>query len=100
MSDIERLLDEQKKLRQEKRAVAKDLKNAQKRRRRLKHRARLLSNDDLLTVISLREAEPVAACGKSSAKAKAKAKSSPQKRAGTESAAMEVDNRDRNAEDQ
>ena len=35
--------------------MAKELKNAQKRRRRLKARARQLSNDDLLAVLLMRK---------------------------------------------
>ena len=53
-SDIERLLADQKRVREERKRVAAELKNAQRRRKRLKHRARLLSSDDLVTVLALR----------------------------------------------
>ena len=42
-----------------KKALAKDLKNAQRRRRRLEHKACLLSQLDLLEVINLRRDEEV-----------------------------------------
>ena len=55
--EISRLLREQRELRGQRKRVAQDLKNAQRRRKRLKHRARLLSNDDLAKVMALRELE-------------------------------------------
>lgn len=57
--DIDRLLAMQKELKAERKRVAKDLKNAQRRRKRLKHRARLLSSEDLHKVLSLRIEEQV-----------------------------------------
>ena len=56
-SEIERLLAEQKRIKAEKKALANDLKNAQRRRKRLKHKARLLSQLDLLEVLNLRHDE-------------------------------------------
>ena len=41
----------------EKKALASELKNAQRRRKRLKHKARLLSQMDLLEVMNLRHDE-------------------------------------------
>ena len=60
-SDIERLLEEQRVARAEKRRVQEELKNAQRRRRRLKYKARLLSQDDLVHVLALRKQESEAA---------------------------------------
>ena len=40
--------------------MANELRNAQKRKKRLKHRARLLSNEDLLTVAAMRETDAMA----------------------------------------
>ena len=45
----------QKALKDSKKRLATHLKNAQKRKRRLKVKARLLSNEDLLEVLLLRE---------------------------------------------
>ena len=56
-SEIQRLLADQKEVREARKRVANELKNAQRRRRRLKHRARLLSTDDLVTVLGLRAVE-------------------------------------------
>ena len=56
-SDIERLLAEQKRVKQEKKELAVELRNAQRRRQRLKHKARLLSQLDLLEVMNLRSDE-------------------------------------------
>ena len=57
--DIDRLLAMQKELKAERKRVAKDLKNAQRRRKLLKHRDRLLSSEDLHKVLSLRVEEQV-----------------------------------------
>ena len=54
---IDALLEEQKKMRAQKAQLAKDLKNAQRRRSRLKHKARLLSASDLASVLVLRQEE-------------------------------------------
>ena len=51
------MLAEQKRVKAEKKALANDLKNAQRRRKRLKHKARLLSQLDLLEVMNLRQDE-------------------------------------------
>ena len=55
--EIDALLEAQKKLRADKAQLAKDLKNAQRRRSRLKHKARLLSATDLASVLVLRQEE-------------------------------------------
>ena len=59
-ADIARLHAEQKRVREERKRVANELRNAQKRKQRLKHRARLLSNEDLLAVAAMRETDAVA----------------------------------------
>ena len=58
-SDIANLLAEQKRVREERKQLANDLRNAQRRRQRLKHKARLLSKDDLHSVMTLRLEEEV-----------------------------------------
>ena len=58
-ADIVRLQKEQKRVREERKRVAQELRNAQKRKQRLKHRARLLSSEDLMTVIAMRETDGV-----------------------------------------
>ena len=58
-SDIDRLLEAQKKLKLDKKNLQNELRNAQRRRKRLKHKARLLSASDLLEVMQLREDENV-----------------------------------------
>ena len=50
-------MEEQRKMRAQKAQLAKDLKNAQRRRSRLKHKARLLSASDLASVLVLRQEE-------------------------------------------
>jgi molecular chaperone GrpE (heat shock protein) len=55
LSVISELKAEQKRMRDEKKALSKDLKNAQRKKRRLQARARQLSNDDLLTVLLMRD---------------------------------------------
>ena len=59
-SEIERLLAEQKRIKQEKKDLKNELRNAQRRRQRLKHKARLLSQMDLLEVMNLRSDEEAA----------------------------------------
>ena len=50
------MIQEQKNLRAHRRKLAQDLKNAKKKKKnRLQKRARLLSTEDLLTVVALRE---------------------------------------------
>ena len=54
VDEINALKEEQKAARDAKKKVTKDLRNAEKRRQRLKRRAKQLSDDDLLAVMSLR----------------------------------------------
>ena len=56
MTSIDRLKEEQAALRAEKKKVAKALKNAEKRRSRLKKKARQLSDTDLVAVLQIRAA--------------------------------------------
>ena len=51
------LREEQEKLRADRKRVHQDLKNAQRRKRRLKGKARQLTNTDLLEVLLMRQAE-------------------------------------------
>ena len=51
------LKSEQKKALEAKKAITKELRNANRRRQRLKKRAKALSDQDLLAVISLRNHE-------------------------------------------
>jgi hypothetical protein len=53
--DIDTLIQQQKDMRAHRRKVAQDLKNAKKKKGRLQKRARLLTTEDLLTVVALRE---------------------------------------------
>ena len=62
--EIQRLLDEQRRVRQDRKRVAADLKNAQRRQKRLKHRARLLSTEELGRVLALRDQEEAAKAAK------------------------------------
>ena len=55
--EIEDLLDTQRSIRAQRAQVTKDLKNAQRRRQRLKHKARLLTASDLASVLVLRQEE-------------------------------------------
>jgi hypothetical protein len=71
---IAALKSEQKALRTQRRQVAKDLKNAERRRSRLKKRARLLSDQDLAQVISMRAAAGAASGGSPAKKQAAVAK--------------------------
>ena len=57
MDAVDRLLQEQKRVREERKRVTLDLKNAVRRRNRLKTRARLLSANDLVAVMNMREVE-------------------------------------------
>ena len=52
---------EQARIRQEKRKVSAELRNAVKRRQRLKKRAKCLTKEDLLAVMQMRDLEEVAA---------------------------------------
>ena len=55
--EIARLKSEQTALREQRKKLAKDLKNAEKRRSRLKKRVKLLTDTDLVAVMMLRVAE-------------------------------------------
>ena len=59
-SEIGELLAAQKRAREEKKRLANDMKNAKRRKQRLTKRARLLSTEDLLTVVALRESDRAA----------------------------------------
>ena len=59
-SDIEELLVAQKKVRDDRKRLATEVKNARRRRNRLTKKARLLTTEDLLTVVALREGDRVA----------------------------------------
>ena len=54
---IDRLKESQAKLRAEKRAVSKELRNAQKRKSRLKRRARQLTDGDLVELLKMRKTD-------------------------------------------
>ena len=56
---IDDLLEEQRAIRAQRAQVTQDLRNAQRRRARLKHKARLLSASDLASVLVLRQEEEV-----------------------------------------
>ena len=57
LDEISALKEQQKKAREEKQAITKELRNANRRRQRLKRRAKALSDADLMAVISLRNHE-------------------------------------------
>ena len=57
LPEIMRLRMEQKALQDQHKQIQKDLKNAEKRRSRLKKRARQLTDEDLLAVFQLRKQE-------------------------------------------
>ena len=57
LEEIAQLKQKQKEAKDAKKAVGKELRNAERRRKRLKSRAKQLSNADLLAVISLRNHE-------------------------------------------
>jgi FtsZ-binding cell division protein ZapB len=57
-SAIARLRTEQKTMREKRKQIHKELKNAEKRRSRLKKRARQLSDADLVAVLQMRAAAP------------------------------------------
>ena len=60
-SAIGDLKGEQQRLKNDRKRLAKELKNAQRRKRRLKGKARQLSNEDLLAVLLMREEGAAAA---------------------------------------
>ena len=86
-SAIGDLKGEQQRLKDEKKRLAKELKNAQRRKRRLKGKARQLSNEDLLAVLLMREegAAPGSATAGSSTDAPASAASAGECRPGSSS---------------
>ena len=57
MPEIARLKAERQALRDQRKRLAKDLKNAERKRSRLKKRAKLLTDSDLVAVMMLRVAE-------------------------------------------
>ena len=57
LAEIQALKDAQKRARDAKKEITKDLRNAEKKRQRLKKRAKQLSDQDLLAVMTLRSAE-------------------------------------------
>ena len=56
-TSIEDLIQAQKDMRAHRRKLSADLKNARRKKARLQQRARLLTTEDLLTVVALREAK-------------------------------------------
>ena len=54
LEHIAELQQRQRQAKEERKKLAKDLRNAQRRRRRLRAKARQLSNNDLLTVLTMR----------------------------------------------
>lgn len=52
---IKALKEQQKQMRNDRKRIAKDLRNAEKRRVRLRKRARQLSDDDLVALIRMRK---------------------------------------------
>ena len=59
-SEIDELLAAQKRAREDKKKLANEVRNAKRRKQRLTKRARLLSTEDLLTVVALRESDRAA----------------------------------------
>jgi len=55
LSQIGELKKQQQKLKAEKKCVAKDLKNAERRRKRLRKKAKQLSDTDLIAVLRMRQ---------------------------------------------
>ena len=76
MKTIEALRAKQKAQRAERQAITKQLKNAQQRKRRLKARARQLSNEDLMAVLLMREEAAASASTKAGGALAAAASSS------------------------
>ena len=65
--EIEELRELQKKQRTERKKLCADLRNARKRRNRLKNKAKLLSNDDLVAVFQMRSETMAAQAAKKEA---------------------------------
>ena len=57
LDEIQALKAKQKEAREAKKKISKDLRNAERRRQRLKKRAKALSDADLLAVMTLRQHE-------------------------------------------
>ena len=57
LAEIQALKDDQKRAREAKKQITKELRNAEKKRQRLKKRAKQLSDSDLLAVMTLGSAE-------------------------------------------
>ena len=74
---VQRLKQEQARLRADKNRVAKELKNAEKRRSRLKRKAKQLSDGDLLAVLETRALEKERARAEVAAAAPAAGNSTP-----------------------
>jgi TolA-binding protein len=55
--EIERLRAEQQKQRQERKSIVKQMKNAKRRQQRLKSRARMMTDEDLVSVLMMRKNE-------------------------------------------
>ena len=83
LKQIENLKQQQALGRAARQRIARELRNAQRRKRRLKARARQLSNDDLVTVLLMRSdaGEPAAGVGNAPATPEPLAGSSPAKKA-------------------
>ena len=64
LASIERLKQEQKELKAHRKRVCVELKNAEKRRKRLRQRARQLSDADLVQVLRMRQAATASTDGK------------------------------------
>jgi len=64
LKDVLRLKEEQNALRKERARLAQELKNAERRRKRLKQRAKLLTDTELLQVMNLRRDEKDCAVSK------------------------------------
>lgn len=62
LAQIDALKREQAEARRVRQKIARDLRNAQRRKRRLKTKARMLTNDDLVAVLLMRR-EPVPESG-------------------------------------
>lgn len=83
MKQIESLKLQQATARATRQKIARDLRNAQRRKRRLKTRARQLRIDDLVTVLLMRadDTEPVADAGEAPSAAELLASQAPAKKA-------------------
>jgi hypothetical protein len=60
LPEIQRLKAQQKEMVEAKKKIQKELKNAERRRARLKRRARQLTDEDLIAVVALRAGEKAA----------------------------------------